>query len=92
MRAEAAYQGLRKAIEVLAGALLQNESLEARSKRREVQGDEWSGWFRRRMDANGIADPVALLPDAFARLQFQMEDKVNSAIKDLKKSLQEALK
>jgi hypothetical protein len=74
------------------GAVLQGETFEQRSQRREAEADEWSGWFRRRMDADGIADPVALLPDAFARLEFMMQDKINAAVKDLKEALQEALK
>src|SRR5262245_23330549 len=74
------------------GALLKHETMEARTKRREAQADQWSIWFRTKMDETGCSDPVALLPDAFARLELFMEDKVNIAINELKTVLKGALK
>jgi hypothetical protein len=73
-------------------ALSQNESLAARTKRREENADEWARWFKRRMDEVGCADPVQLLPDAFARLQQITADRVATAVSELKKAMCGALK
>ena len=72
-------------------ALAHGETLEARTKRREGKADDWSRWFRQRMDAGDIADPVQLLPDAFARLQLLAEDRVVAAMKELKAVLRKAV-
>jgi hypothetical protein len=74
------------------GAVLANETFEQRTKRREKVADDWAQWFRRKMSEGGYRDPVQSLPDAFARLEFMMQDKINSAVADLKKSLLETLK
>jgi len=74
------------------GAVLANETFPQRTARREAEADAWSDWFRTKMTESGVTDPVALLPDAFARLEFMLQDKINVAVKDLKTALQGALK
>jgi hypothetical protein len=74
------------------GALAQGQSFEKHAKNREDKADEWSNWFRRKMDEGGINDPVQLLPDAFARLEQLAEDKAAAAVKELKAQLREVLK
>src|SRR5262245_47101331 len=73
-------------------AATQREPLEHRIKRRETQADEWARWFRNKMDEGRCADPVELLPDAFARLEQQASDRIAAALKDFKTVLKEALK
>ena len=72
-------------------ALANNETFEARTKRREQKADDWSGWFRHRMDAADIVDPAQLLPDAFARLELLAEDRIVAAMKELKAVLRKAV-
>jgi hypothetical protein len=72
-------------------ALAHGETFEGRAKRREEKADDWSRWFRHRMDAGDIADPVQLLPDAFARLELLAEDRVVAAMKGLKAEFRKAV-
>jgi hypothetical protein len=74
------------------GALARGVSLEQRTKQREEFANEWAAWLRMRMDNAECDDPVALLPDALARVQQLAEDAAFAAIKDLKKGLMGALK
>jgi hypothetical protein len=67
-------------------ALQQGESLEQRTKKREEKSDAWAHWFRRKMD-NGCANPVELLPDACARLEQIVDDRVAAAVAELKAAL-----
>jgi hypothetical protein len=55
-------------------AAYQGINPEARTQKREEKADAWSQWFRQKMDHNDCADPVELLPDAFARLEQLSED------------------
>src|SRR5262249_39556843 len=73
------------------GAAAQRETFEVHAKKREEKADDWARWFRQKMDEGGIADPTVLLPDAFARLEQLVEDRIAAAIRDLKGSLKKAL-
>lgn len=72
-------------------ALDKGETFEQRSLRREKMADEWARWFRQKMDAGSVADPVVLLPDACARLEQLAEDRIAAAVRDLKATLRKAL-
>jgi hypothetical protein len=74
------------------GAVAHGETFEAHAKRREEKADDWARWFRQKMDAGGVIDPVVLLPDAFARLEQLAEDRVAAAVRELKTTLKGALK
>jgi len=73
-------------------ACRQGISPQERTLQREAKADTWAEWLRRKMDLSGCADPTALLPDALARLEQLNEDRVIAAVRELKASLQEALK
>jgi|SRR5215831_4765101 len=72
-------------------ALAQNETLEQRLAKCETKADIWAQWFRQKMDASGC-DPVELLPDAFAKLEQTIDDRVTAAINEIKATLRGALK
>jgi hypothetical protein len=72
-------------------ALQNNETIERRSQKRETKADQWSQWFRRKMDDAGCCDPAAILPDAFARLEQLAEDRANAAVREFKTALRKAL-
>jgi hypothetical protein len=72
------------------GALV-GELSEKRAKKLEIKADAWSRWFHTKMDEGGVVDPLALLPDALARLEMMHEDFVALAIRDLRASLRKAL-
>jgi hypothetical protein len=44
------------------------------------------------MDDAGCANPTEILPDAFARLEQLAEDRVAAAVREIKKTLKDALK
>jgi hypothetical protein len=73
-------------------ALARGESLEDRSKQREEFANRWAAWFRQRMDQAGCDDPTELLPDAMARLEQIIDDRVAIGIKELKTAMKGALK
>jgi hypothetical protein len=73
-------------------ALAQGKTLEQRTKTREEMADKWAQWFRHKMDARGCTDPVEVLPDAFAKLEQTIDDRVIAAIKEIKAALRGALK
>jgi hypothetical protein len=73
-------------------ALQQGESLEKRTKKREEKADAWAHWFRRSMDNKRCTDPVELLPDACARLEQIVDDRVAAAVAELKAALKGALR
>jgi hypothetical protein len=72
-------------------ALDKGETFEQRSLRREKMADEWARWFRKKMDAGSVADPVVVLPDACARLEQLAEDRIAAAVRDLKATLRKAI-
>jgi hypothetical protein len=74
------------------GALAQNMSLEQRTKQREDFANEWAGWLRSKMDSADCDEPSALLPDAFARLQQIIDDRIATAFKQFKTELKGVLK
>jgi hypothetical protein len=43
------------------------------------------------MDASRCADPVELLPDAFARLEQLAEDRIAASVKEFKDVLRKAI-
>jgi hypothetical protein len=73
-------------------ALARGVSLEARAAERERFGQEWGAWLRQRMDACDVDDPVQILPDALARLEQIIDDRVAVAIKEFKTAMKGALK
>jgi len=73
-------------------ALAQNETLEQRLAKRETKADVWAQWFRQKMDSTSCTDPVELLPDAFAKLEQTIDDRVTAAINEVKTALRGALK
>jgi hypothetical protein len=73
-------------------ALARGETLEVRSKRREGYANEWAAWLRQRMDRVGCDDPTEVLPDALARLEQIVDDRVAVAINEIKATLRGALK
>jgi hypothetical protein len=73
-------------------ALAQDETLEARTKRREEKADEWARWFRQNMEAAGCSDPGQILPDALARLEQITNDQIVAAVHELKTAMRGALK
>jgi hypothetical protein len=72
-------------------ALQSGESLDQRTKKRAAMADEWMAWFQEQMDTTNCADPGALMPDAFARLQLIAEDKAAEAVRRLETKLKKAL-
>jgi hypothetical protein len=74
------------------GALARGESLEKRAKQREELANEWAAWLRQRMDAADCDNPVEVLPDAMARLQQMIDDRIAVATNELKATLRGALK
>jgi hypothetical protein len=50
-------------------AAQKGETPEQRTKGGKEKADAWAHWFRRKIDDNGCANPVELLPDACARLE-----------------------
>jgi hypothetical protein len=68
-----------------------DETVDKRTKRREDRADEWARWLRRKMDDSGCLDPVALLPDVLAKIDL-IDDRVGAAIREIKKSLRDALR
>jgi hypothetical protein len=65
-------------------AAQKGETLEQRIKKREEKADAWAQWFRRTMDNKRCTDPVELLPDACARLEQIVDDRVAAAVAELK--------
>jgi hypothetical protein len=72
-------------------ALAQNETLEQRLAKRDAKADFWAQWFRHKMDNARCADPVTLLPDALAKLEQMIDDRVAIAVKEIKATLRKAL-
>ena len=72
-------------------ACLHGISSEQRTQQREAKADGWTEWFQQKMDSVGCSDPVALLPDAFARLEQLNEDRIVAALRDLKATLRKVL-
>jgi hypothetical protein len=71
-------------------ASLQSESPEQRTKKREAKADAWAQWFRQKMDEGGCADPVELLPDALARLEQTIDDRITAATVEIKAAVRKA--
>jgi hypothetical protein len=72
-------------------ALAQNESLDQRLAKRDAKADAWAEWFRWKMKNGRCDDPVQLLPDAFAKLEQMIDDRVALAVKEIKDTLRKAL-
>jgi hypothetical protein len=73
------------------GAVAQHQTFEAHAQQREAKADEWARWFRQKMDAGGLADPVQLLPDACAQLEQLAEDRIAAALRELKTAIKGVL-
>ena len=73
-------------------ALAQGQSLETRAKQREELANNWSAWFRQRMDAADCNDPVEVLPDALSRLEQIIDDRIAVALNEFKSVMKGALK
>ena len=73
-------------------ALARGMSLEQRAKQREECAGEWAAWLRQRMDSADVDDPVQILPDALARLEQIVDDRVAVAKNHNKATLRGALK
>jgi hypothetical protein len=82
----------REIVRDMKGAVAQRQTFETHAQQREAKADDWARWFRHKMDACGVADPIVLLPDALARLEQLAEDRVAAAVRDLKAALKGALK
>jgi hypothetical protein len=73
-------------------ATLSGESTECRARNREKKIADWSRWFREQMDTANCADPTAILPEAFSRLEQLAEDHTAAAVREIKATLTRALK
>ena len=73
-------------------ALTQHQTIEERTKHRELSADRWAQWLHARMDSNGCADPVQVLPDALAQLEQIIDDRVAAALAEHKAALRKVLK
>jgi hypothetical protein len=71
-------------------ALQQGETLEKRTQKRNAKADAWAVWFHQRMDLDG-GDPTQFLPDALARLEQMIDDRVAAAVSEIKTTLRRAL-
>jgi hypothetical protein len=58
------------------GALAQGITIQERQARFESKADAWLAWFQREMASRNCSDPDELLPDACARLEAIIEDRV----------------
>jgi hypothetical protein len=74
------------------GALARGETFEVRSMHHEEFADRWAAWLRMRMHQTGCDDPSRVLPDAFARVEQLIDDRVAAALKEFKTNLKEVLK
>jgi len=63
-----------------------------RARDREAKADEWTHWFRQKMDVGDCTDAAELLPDAFAKLDQLIDDRVAVAINEFKTAVRGALK
>jgi hypothetical protein len=68
-------------------ALQQGETLERRTQRREQKAADWARWFHEKMDNRGCTNPTELLPDALAKLEQAIDDRVAAAIGEIKAGL-----
>ena len=75
----------------LRGAVAQGISFEERRERYETKANAWLKWWTREMKVRNCDDPNELLPDACARLDAIIEDRVAMAIRDLRAELRKAL-
>jgi hypothetical protein len=73
-------------------ALAQNQTLEKRLAQRDAKADTWAKYLRHKMDAARCTDPVEVLPEALAKLEQLLEDRIAVATKEIKAALREALK
>jgi hypothetical protein len=73
-------------------ALTQGQTIETRTKQREELANNWSAWFRQRMDAADCNDPVEVLPDALSRLEQIIDDRIAVALNEFKSVMKGALK
>jgi hypothetical protein len=87
---EAEKSKRREFVRDLRGANRQRISVEKRIKQREDAAAEWAQWWRQKMESSGCDDPVQLLPDAFAKIEQAMDDRVAAAIAELRASLKRA--
>ena len=72
-------------------ALAQNETLDQRLAKRNAKADDWAKWFHHEMTRTHRTDPVQLLPDALAKLEQMIDDRVTIAVKEIKSTLRKAL-
>jgi hypothetical protein len=72
-------------------ALAQNETVELRLTKRDAKADIWAQWFRQKMDSTNCSDPVELLPDALAKLEQLIDDRITVAVNEVKATLRKAL-
>jgi hypothetical protein len=68
-------------------ANLQRQTVEQRAKRREDAADAWAHWLHQKMESSGAASPVEVLPDALAKLEQTIDDRVAAELIELKKAL-----
>ena len=73
-------------------ALARGQTIETRAKQREELANQWSAWLRQRMDAADCDDPAEVLPDALARLEQIVDDRVTAALNEFKSAVKGALK
>jgi hypothetical protein len=72
-------------------AAVSGRTVAQRTADRDALADRWADWLHREMTIRNVDDPVALLPDALARLQQAAEDQTAAAIRRLKTDLRKAL-
>jgi len=73
-------------------AQARGQTIETRAKQREEFADRWAAWLRQRMDAADCDNPAEVLPDAMARLEQIIDDRVTAALNELKSAMKGALK
>jgi hypothetical protein len=73
-------------------AALSGQTVAQREKARAARADGWASWWKREMEISNSVDPAELLPEAFARIEQIVEDRIVSAVRQLKSELRKALK
>jgi hypothetical protein len=66
-------------------ALAQNENLEQQLAKRDAKADAWAKWFRHEMTRTHRTDPVELLPEALARIEQLVEDRIAVSVNDVQR-------
>src|SRR5262245_29173649 len=67
-----------------------NQTLNKYNAVRNATADFWAAWFRAQMEGKGTA-PTQLLPEALAKLEQHIEDRIAIAAHEIRAALRKAL-